>query len=108
MHIPFPARILAAMASILIMTGCASAPKPVSHEVSTKRPYWKYRYLDGKGSADSPEADKLRQTGWIFVGYIVSHGDTIAIDEDSEVARRMYYGVVPRDVIKAKFKRECE
>ena len=109
-----PHRLLAVATSILVLAGCAAPPKPVSHEVPTKRPYWEYTYLYGYGSDKSLEADKLRQAGWVFVGYNVSHGDTIAIDEKSEAAqqmaivRRINHATVPQDVMRATFRRECK
>ena len=108
MNILFSHRMVAVAASLFVLAGCTSAPKPVSHEVATKRPYWEYTYLDGVGSDHSPEADRLKQAGWIFVGYNFSHGDTIIMDGNPEAERRMYYGKVPRDVMRATFKRECK
>ena len=58
---------------MLLLSGCASAPKPVSHEVAIKQPLMEYRYLDGAGSDHGPEADKLKQAGWVFIGYNHSH-----------------------------------
>jgi hypothetical protein len=105
-HIAFPVCILAAIASLLLFAGCTSAPKPVSHEAPIKQPRWEYTYLDGVGSDRSPEADKLRQAGWTFVGYNFERWDTIAIDENSEVARRMSYGAAPQAILRATFRRE--
>jgi hypothetical protein len=99
-------RLLAMMTGLLILAGCTGAPKPVSHEVPTKRPYWEYTYLDGMGSDKSPEADRLRQAGWVFIGYN-RHRDTIIMDGPG-TAPRMIYGAVPRDVMQATFKRECK
>ena len=98
-------RILAATCGLCLLTGCTSAPQPVNHQAAATPTRWEYRFLDGAGSDQSPEAEKLKQAGWVFTGYDFSNGDTMAIDENSEIARRMSYGVVPRNVIRAKFKR---
>ena len=107
-------RLLAFAISVLILVGCAGAPKPVSHAVPARRPYWEYTYLGGWGSDQTPEADTLRQEGWVFVGYNRAYGGTMAIDEKSEVAKQM--AIVqqmdnvkwPRDDLRATFKRECK
>jgi hypothetical protein len=101
-------RLLAMTTSLLILVGCTGAPKPVSHKVPTKQPYWEYTYLDGAGSDHSPEADRLKQAGWIFVGYTVSHGDTIIMDGNKEAELSFYRRNVPRAVMRANFKRECK
>jgi hypothetical protein len=99
-------RLLAMTTGLLILVGCTGTPKPVSHEVPTKRPYWEYTYLGGVGSDKSPEADRLRQAGWVFIGYN-RHHDTIIMD-GLGTAPRMNYGTVQRDVMQATFKRECK
>jgi hypothetical protein len=108
MHISLTHRFLATTFSLFILVGCTVAPKPVSHEAAAKLQRWEYRYLDGVGSDHSPAAEKLKQAGWVFIGYNLSCGDTIAIDENSEVARRMSYEGAPRAVMQATFKREYQ
>jgi len=57
----------------------------------------------------------LRQAGWVFVGYNFRRGDTIAIDENSEVAKQMEMAQrinnppgSYRETIRATFKREYQ
>jgi hypothetical protein len=108
MHISHLHRMLAATLSLFLLAGCNSTPKPVSH-AAIKPPRWEYTSLRGMDSEQSPEAEKLKQAGWIFVGYRFSNGfgDDIAIDENSEAARSMY-GTAPRDVVRSVFKREYQ
>lgn len=106
MHFLFSYRMLVGSFSLLLLTGCASAPPPASHVVAIKLPLVEYRCLDGVGSDRSPEAEKLRQDGWVFIGYNRSRGDIIAIDEDSAIARGVYYGKTRAPVMQATFKRE--
>jgi hypothetical protein len=95
--------------SLLLLAGCTAAPKPVSHEVAIKWPRWEYRYLDGKDSEHSAEAEKLKQAGWIFVGYNFRHGDIIAIDENSGIAKRMFYGAAQQNIVLcATFRRDFD
>ena len=96
-----------AAVSLFLLAGCTSAPKPADHVVATKQPRWEYRYIDGPHPDHSPEAEKLKQAGWVFIGYNFRQ-DTIIMDGDPEAERRMYYGKVPSPVIAATFKREYD
>jgi hypothetical protein len=108
-------RLLAMTTSLLMLVGCVGAQKPVSQEVPTKQPYLEYTYLDGMGSDKSPAADRLRQAGWVFIGYNrMSYGGINAIDEKSEAAKQIAItqqinsAPGPRDFMRATFRRECK
>jgi hypothetical protein len=98
--------MLAAALGLFLLAGCSSAPKPVSH-AATKLPRWEYKFLTGMNSEQSPEADKLKQAGWAFIGYSFSngYGEDIAIDENSEAARHVS-GTMP--LVHSVFRREYQ
>jgi len=68
---------------VLMSAGCTHTPKPGSHSVAVKLPYWEYQSLgftnfpppSNKSELNRyPEVKKMKQEGWTllnwgFVGY---------------------------------------
>ena len=59
--------ILVAM-SLFIFAGCASSPKATATPGAPITGLWEYREISGFGAERSPEAAKLQQDGWVYVG----------------------------------------
>jgi hypothetical protein len=61
-------RIVIAVIGLLACAGCASSPKVAKTTTTPKLTYWEYRELSGFGAERSPEAEKLKQQGWTYLG----------------------------------------
>ena len=77
---------------LFVLAGCAitpkgsSAPKATQTVDTPKLTYWEYRELSGFGAERSPEAEKLKQDGWTYMGN-TDQGGGLA------VFRRAYKGI---------------
>ena len=60
--------IFLAAIGLLVCAGCASSPKVAATTTTPKLTYWEYRELSGFGAERSPEAEKLKQQGWTYIG----------------------------------------
>lgn len=99
---------------VILITGslcfCAHSeePKLIQASVTTNAPSWEYKYLDGDGSESSPEGEKLKKDGWVFVHYrLTNNQDIICAGGSPEIERKMHDGVIiDHRQVQAVFKRE--
>jgi hypothetical protein len=54
--------------SLFLFAGCASSPKTAATTSTPMTVSWEYREIKGFGAERSPEAAKLKQEGWTFMG----------------------------------------
>jgi len=71
---------------VLLSAGCTHTPKPGSHEVAVKLPYWEYQSLgitnfpppSNKSELNRyPEVKKMKREGWMLLNwhFVVNPGE---------------------------------